>query len=85
MEKTSFFGIDFGTTSSAVVEIYLDTDGRPQTVKHGDAWNRPIPSDVAINRTTEEIHTGREAKDRRQVLSKHCVYIPSIKMKMGTD
>jgi len=85
MEKTSFFGIDFGTTSSAVVEIYLDTDGRPQTVKHGDAWDRPIPSDVAIDRATEEIYTGREAKDRRQVLSKRCVYIPSIKMKMGSD
>src|SRR5574344_921322 len=68
------FGIDFGTTSCAVVGIQ---DG--QTFHYGIAGDRPFPSVVAINKESGEIYTGETARDKRIELSESCYYIPSIK------
>lgn len=46
-----YFGIDFGTTNSATVG-YVVMDEKPEMVKYGDEEGRPIPSVVAIDRTT---------------------------------
>ena len=59
----NYFGIDFGTTNSAVVAI-ASVDG----VKVGDAQKigederHPLPSFVAINKNTGEVKTGLSAK-----------------------
>ena len=45
----SFFGIDFGTTSSATVG-YLVLNDNADEIKYGDAEGRPIPSVVAIDK-----------------------------------
>jgi molecular chaperone DnaK len=55
------FGIDFGTTNSAVVydqTTLLDTGG-----------NRPFPSVVAIDNVTGDVLCGHQAKERRGELS----------------
>lgn len=80
---TGLYGIDFGTTSSAVVELVADDRGRTTLTNHGDLRDRPIPSDVAIDRTDGTIYRGREAKDKRNQLKENCEYIASIKMHIG--
>ena len=74
----SYYGIDFGTTSSAVVG-YMVMDNKPEQFFYGDDEQRPIPSVVAINKETGEIITGREAWDRKMELSESCRYFSSIK------
>ena len=59
----NFFGIDFGTTNSAVVaitEINGEKVGDPQTI--GEDKFHPLPSFVAINKKTGEVKTGLDAK-----------------------
>ncbi len=72
------FGIDFGTTNSSVVQ-YITTSGVGEFVSYGDDEGRPIPSIVAIDCETGEIHTGRDAWNRRAELKGSCECIPSIK------
>lgn len=79
-----YYGIDFGTTSSAVVG-YLVMDHKPEQFMYGDDEGRPIPSVVAINKTTGEIITGREAWDRKMELSETCEYFSSIKSVLDRD
>lgn len=74
----SYFGIDFGTTSSAVVG-YMVMDNKPELFRFGDAEGRPVPSVVAINKETGDIITGREAWERKTELSETCEYFYSIK------
>ena len=74
----SFFGIDFGTTSSATVG-YLVLNDNAEEIKYGDAEGRPIPSVVAIDRNTGEVFTGRDAWDKKMELSTSCEYFSSIK------
>ena len=59
----NYFGIDFGTTNSAVAAI-VDVNGdRIGNVKRmGESEEYPLPSFVAIHKTTGEIKTGRDAK-----------------------
>ncbi len=73
----SYYGIDFGTTSSAVVG-YMVMDNKPEQFRYGDDEERPIPSVVAINKETGEVITGREAWDRKMELSETCRYFSSI-------
>ena len=73
-----YFGIDFGTTNSATVG-YVVMDEKHEMVKYGDAEGRPIPSVVAIDRTTGNVFTGRDAWDKKMELSESCEYIPSVK------
>ena len=53
------FGIDFGTTNSAVVEFIND-----RFVNIGDLDGNPFPSVVAIDNLTEKVSCGREVRDR---------------------
>lgn len=74
------FGIDFGTTNSSTVG-YCRALGDEQWVKvrFEDEEGLPTPSFVAINRETGEVHTGRDAWNRRMELSSTCECIPSVK------
>ena len=78
MNLNNFFGIDFGTTSSATVG-YMVMDHNPEEFLYGDDEGRPIPSVVAIDKKTGEIFTGREAWDKKMELSESCEYISSVK------
>lgn len=72
------FGIDFGTTSCAVIGS-IDEDGQIKQIKYGDATGVPIPSIIAINKKTGEVKTGLEVKNRRDELSEDYEIIYSIK------
>jgi len=60
----NYFGIDFGTTNSAVVAI-ADINGERvgEARKIGEDERHPLPSFVAINKDTGEIKTGLDAKN----------------------
>lgn len=73
-----YYGIDFGTTSSAVVG-YMVMDHKPEQFLYGDDEGRPIPSVVAVDKKTGKVFTGREAWDRKMELSETCEYISSVK------
>ena len=81
---SNYYGIDFGTTSSAVVG-YMVMDHKPEQFLYGDDEGRPIPSVVAINKVTGEVITGREAWDRKMELSETCEYFSSIKSVLDSD
>lgn len=73
-------GMDFGTTTSATVVILPPTASLGETkLLCGDEEDRPVPSAIAINKTTGEIFRGRDASDRKTELSETCEYIHSIK------
>jgi len=80
----NYYGIDFGTTSSAVVG-YMVMDHKPEQFLYGDDEGRPIPSVVAINKASGEIITGREAWDKKMELSETCEYFSSIKSVLDQD
>lgn len=73
-----YFGIDFGTTNSAMVS-YAVIDRKPVKFQYGDSEGRPVPSVIAINKDSGEIITGREAWEKKTELTKSCEYISSIK------
>lgn len=81
---SNYFGIDFGTTSSATVG-YMVMDHVPEQFLYGDDEGRPIPSVVAIDKTTGEVFTGREAWDKKMELSESCEYISSVKTILDKD
>lgn len=70
------YGIDFGTTNSAVVwdaNTLLDV---------GDG--RPFPSLVAIDKATGQVRTGRAAREQREKLEQEdFIVIPSVKKYLG--
>ena len=75
------FGIDFGTTNSAVIGRQL-----LHTQKYGDKDEQPFPSLVAISRATGKVHAiGREAWNHRLELAESCEMLSSAKMYLGTD
>lgn len=78
MALSQNYGIDFGTTNSSVVQ-FMKRGDRYEFVPYGDDEGRPIPSIVAIDRETGEVHTGRDAWNRRAELESTCECIPSIK------
>lgn len=80
---TGHFGIDFGTTNSAVV--WRDVRRRDRTI--GDYDLNPFPSMVAIDKLTQAVGCGREVK--RQTLEllagqQHLV-IQSVKSLLDDD
>lgn len=79
-----FFGIDFGTTSSATVG-YMVMDKISERFNYGDDEGFPIPSVVAIDKKTGEVYTGREAWDKKMELSESCEYISSVKTIIDQD
>ena len=72
------FGIDFGTTSSAVVGTLFE-DGRITQIKYGVGASLPVPSIVAINKETGKVLTGLDVKNKRDELSETYEIIYSIK------
>ena len=80
----NYFGIDFGTTSSATVGYSL-ANKKAECFFYGDSEGRPIPSVIAIDKNNGEIFTGREAWDKKMELSESCEYIPSIKTLIDSD
>lgn len=81
---SNYFGIDFGTTSSATVG-YMVMDHTPEEFLYGDEEGRPIPSVVAIEKKTGEVFTGRDAWDKKMELSESCEYISSVKTILDKD
>lgn len=77
------FGIDFGTTNSAVVGIALDGNRR-RLIKCGDADDRPIPSTVAID-LNGKVFVGRDAWKNKMRLRETCTYFHSIKTILDAD
>lgn len=88
------FGIDFGTTNSAVVWIkfgsldrHADDEGKFEHVeRYGDDEKRPYPSIIAIDRMTGKVKSrGRDAWKKREKLRESCEIITSVKTYLGTD
>jgi len=72
------FGIDFGTTNTAVV--FDET-----TLLRGPS-NGPIPTAIAINRATGEVVCGDEVKQRQEELrDANYEVVLSVKTHLGTD
>lgn len=72
------FGIDFGTTSSAVVGSIIE-DGEIKQIKYGVGASVPVPSVVAINKENGNVLTGLDVKNKRDELSENHEIIYSIK------
>jgi len=80
----NFFGIDFGTTSSALVGY--TTMGKTKVKwRIGDNTERPIPSVIAIDNKTGQVYKGREAWEKEAELSKTCTCVPSVKTILDKD
>ncbi len=79
-----FFGIDFGTTTSATVG-YVVKNQKPEGIQYGDEEGRPIPSVVAIDKVTGEVYTGRLAWEKKMELSETCVYLSSVKTILDSE
>ena len=77
-----FYGIDFGTTNSAIVGLSVAL-GRLSYQQYGDSQGLPYPSFIAINKTTGEIDKGREAWEKRYELEAYCETIRSVKTFLG--
>jgi molecular chaperone DnaK len=77
------FGIDFGTTNSAVV--WKDVRRGYRTI--GDYDNMPFPSMVAINKLTQDVSCGREVKRRTLELLKgqQELVFQSVKSQLDDD
>jgi molecular chaperone DnaK len=78
-KEISWFGIDFGTTNSAVSSMTGASKANCVQINHGDDLGRPFPSIAAIHKKTGEVITGRDAKERRNELSTEYEYFSSIK------
>lgn len=75
------FGIDFGTTNSAIVLIEYE-----HVEKYSDEEGLPYPSIIAIDRMTGKIKSrGRDAWRQREQLRESCEIITSVKTHLGTD
>lgn len=79
-----YFGIDFGTTNSSVVEC-ISYDGKTRRITHGDDEGRPVPSIVAIDKETGCVYTGRDAWSKRSELAQTCECIMSVKSLLEID
>lgn len=82
---SNWFGIDFGTTTSATVGILKTMGGNSNMLLYGDEEERPIPSVIAIDKVSGEVFTGRTAWNKKMELSETCEYITSVKTLLGTE
>jgi len=77
-QEINWFGIDFGTTNSAVVS-FTGIEGKDiNVIPYGDDASRPMPSFVAIHKKTGEVVTGRKAKENLNLSEEYEVFM-SIK------
>lgn len=77
------FGIDFGTTNTAVVHVLVDEHGTKTTYCSVD--DRPFSSLVAINKNDGTVLFGRQVKDKRQQLARDYYIFSSFKSKLGKN
>ena len=80
----TYFGIDFGTTNSAVHAITAIGDSIDDEFDIGENDRRPLPSFVAIHKQTGEIVTGLDAKSSITDDDEYVVF-SSIKTIIGED
>ena len=83
--RTSWFGIDFGTTNSAAVSFTGTSQDNLEQITYGDNEGRPMPSVVAVNKETGEVLVGREAKNKRNSRLYGYHYFGSIKTILDSD
>lgn len=83
--KKEYFGIDFGTTNTSIVQILVDEDGSRQECFVGDYEGKPFSSLVAINKNSSKMMFGREVKKYRRALSREYKIIASFKTILGSD
>lgn len=82
MRKMQYFGIDFGTTNTAVVSIQDDEFGRKETFL-GENGEYPFSSIVALPKDGGTILFGRKVREQRLALAEtHKVYT-SMKSFLG--
>ncbi len=79
-----YFGIDFGTTNSAVVAIVYDKDWN-RTLTFGDEYENPYPSLIAIDKNSGQVYCGRKAWEVRRKLQETCEIISSVKTYLGEE
>ena len=79
-----FFGIDFGTTTSATVG-YMKLGHNLKMIKYGDAEGHPIRSAVAIDKNNGNVFVGSEAWHKKTKLSQSCEYFSSIKSILDSE
>jgi molecular chaperone DnaK len=79
-----YFGIDFGTTNSAVV-VY--DDQRKRFTRIGEKGPIPFPSIVAVDNLTQEVWAGQKVKDRLIELreGRLHVVVESVKSMLDAD
>jgi molecular chaperone DnaK len=82
-----FFGIDFGTTNTAVYLIQKDKEGRSIERKLGEGGGLyPFPSIVAVPKNqVQEVIFGKAVRERRLELEKNHDIIFSMKSYLGKD
>lgn len=80
-----YFGIDFGTTSSAVVSSTIEGISIQNRDYGVSGVNVPLPSIVAINKETGDVITGLDVKNKRDELSKTYEIIYSIKTALDKE
>lgn len=80
----NYFGIDFGTTNSAVHAISAIGNSIDDEFDIGENDRRPFPSFVAIHKSTGEVVTGLDAKASIADESEYRVF-SSIKTIIGED
>jgi len=80
----NYFGIDFGTTNSAVIAIATDVNGKKVSELQIGEERKPLPSYVAIHRENGTVCTGLDAKNSIADNSEYEVF-SSIKTIIGED
>ncbi len=79
MRTGIYYGIDFGTTNTAAVQIIVDEHGT-RIVNLAEEGEQPFASIVAIPKDgSQKMLFGRDVKRRRQELSTDYTIVPSIK------
>lgn len=73
----NYFGIDFGTTNTAVVQLLVDEYGRK--VVYCNEEDLPFSSLVAIKKDGTEVLIGRQVRSKRHQLSKDYHIFSSFK------
>ncbi|MFP3043608.1 Hsp70 family protein [Treponema primitia] len=80
-----YFGIDFGTTNTAVYYINQLDDGEIMSLKIGEDGNYPFSSMIAISKNIEErkLLVGRKVKNEQYDLTKDFYIFSSMKSYLG--
>ncbi len=79
-----YFGIDFGTTNCAIFGFTKSGD-KITSIQYRDKEGQPFPSIVAINKTTGQVSTGRDAWKKKNELDETCEIFSSVKTVIDKD